>query len=389
MLTNEELNNLRRDIDHLDIDLLKLIAKRQTLCSEIGQYKIHESQPTRDLDREKDLIEKKIQLGKQLGLDNHFVHKLFEFIIDYSVRMQYHMRDRETQDNPKKYRVGYLGDQGSYSHQALIHYFEEKKQKVSAFGFKSFKDILNAVQTDTMDIGLLPIENTTSGVLLEVYDLLQGSGVHIIAEEIIEIEHCLIGQKESQLKKVKHLLGHPQAITQCSDIILQYPDWTIEYCTSSADALEEVIKRNRNDTIAIANPYAAKLYKLNILLKNISNSQQNFTRFILIGRQQKQLSLDIPAKVSIVFSTGQESGSLAKVLGCFQENAVRLTKLQSRPIPNRAWEELFYVDLEGHLEQTNVASAIQKAENLCRFLKILGCYASKQLERAKVDTKIN
>jgi chorismate mutase/prephenate dehydratase len=378
MLTDSALEQLRQAIDHIDIELLNLLAKRSQYCNQVGEHKVSANLQTRDLDREKDLIQKKITLGKQLGLNEFFVHQLFDLIIEQSVKHQYQMKIKAK--NPDKPRVAYLGDQGSYSHQALNKYFSQRSSAPTPFAYKTFKDILTSVQDNTMDIGILPIENTTSGAILEVYDLLQGSGIHIIGEEILEIRHCLVGHKHSH-HQISTVLGHPQAITQCNDLIQSNSDWTIEYCASSADALEQVIKRNEPGVVAVANEFAAELYQLDVRKSNTANNRNNFTRFIVIGKQSDHIPEEVPCKVSIVFATRQNPGALADVLNELKQQSIVLTKLQSRPVPEKPWEELFYADLEGHLHDPKLKQAIKHSEEHCQYLKILGCYPNCQLEK--------
>ncbi len=379
MLSNTELNQLRETIDHLDLELLTLLSKRSEICDQIGRHKIESGTVTRDLERETVLLAEKIDHGKQLGLSTQYVKHLFELIIEHSVKKQYQMKMQSTQsENP---RVAFLGDRGSYSHQALEKYFSLTGQTPTPVAYKSFRDIVKSVQDDEMDIGVLPIENTTSGSILEVYDMLQGSGIHIIGEEILPINHCLVGQSES-VTSIKRVLGHPQAITQCNELIHQNPHWTIEYCASSADALEQVIKENDDSVVAIANDYAAAIYNLSVIKKNTANNRNNFTRFIFISKAADPIPLEIPCKISIVFATHQDAGALATILNIFKSNDIVLTKLQSRPIPEKPWEELFYADLEGHLESSHVQQGLRLAEPHCQFLKVLGHYPNCQLEKA-------
>ncbi|WMS88360.1 prephenate dehydratase [Pleionea litopenaei] len=377
MLTSEQLSELRAKIDHLDLALIQLLAERQELCDHVGKHKIECGLDTRDLDREKDLILKKIALGKQSGLSTLFVQQIFQLIIEQSVKLQYQMRVPASGDlNP---RVAFLGDHGSYSHQALNKYFSLSKASPRPMGYPSFRAILNSVRNEEMDVGILPIENTTSGAILDVYDLLQGSGIHIIGEEVLDIQHCLVG-KAGNIDNVKTILGHPQALAQCSELLQSNDQWKIEYCSSSANAIEQVIKRDDPSVVAIANAFAAEMYQLPVVTQNIANNQKNFTRFILIAKEPVSVPEQIPCKVSLVLSTKQTSGSLATVLNELKSQDIVLTKLQSRPIPEKPWEELFYIDLEGHLDAPNVQAALAGCDNHCQFLKVLGCYPNSQLE---------
>ncbi|WP_144394856.1 prephenate dehydratase [Pleionea sediminis] len=378
MLSNKELNKLREAIDHLDLELLNLLARRISLCDQVGEHKIATQSVTRDPEREDALLKNKIELAKEIGLSPIFVKELFELIINHSVKKQYQMKMNQPFKSP---RVAYLGDQGSYSHQALIKYFDNQTSNPKPFPFKTFKDIVHSVKNSDMDLGVLPIENTTSGAILEVYDLLQGSGINIVGEEIFEIKHCLVG-KNSNTNQIKKILGHPQAITQCNDLIQANSDVEIEYCASSADALEKIIQLDKDDIAAIANEYAATIYNLSIIKENISNQRSNFTRFIFICKKEFVFPEEIPCKVSIVFATQQGPGSLATVLNDFKSCGINLTKLQSRPIPEKPWEEMFYADFEGHLDAIEVKEALKLAENSCQFLKVLGNYPKCEIKLA-------
>ncbi len=381
MLTHQALDKIRSQIDLLDLDLLKLLANRKILTQQVGAHKIETNAPTRDLDREKQLIKQKIEHGTDLGLSSQFVHELFQLIIEQSVRQQYQMKLASSQ--PKNARVAFLGDQGSYSHQALMKYFSSTTTIPNPFGYKTFEQIVEAVNKEEMDVGILPIENTTTGAILEVYDLLQGSGVHIVGEEVLEINHCLVGKVASS-EQIKSVLGHPQAISQCNKLLSAHPEWKIEYCESSADAIEQVLKRNDHQSVAIANKFAAELYHLDVVLSQTANQRKNFTRFILVAKEQTYIPEEIPAKISIVFATGQQSGALAEVLNQLKSSEIVLTKLQSRPIPEMPWEEMFYADLIGHIDDPKVQHTLEEMDNHCRFLKVLGCYANCKLEKVKL-----
>ncbi|NVJ49636.1 MAG: chorismate mutase [Gammaproteobacteria bacterium] len=379
MLSSEQLNALREQIDHIDLELIKLLAERQQLCDQVGQHKISAGLETRDLEREKDIIAKKIALGQQSGLSAQYVQQVFQLLIEQSVKRQYQMRVPPTGELSP--RVAFLGEHGSYSHQALNQYYSNSQVTAKPFGYPSFSAIVEAVIKGEMDIGILPIENTTSGAILEVYDLLQGAGIHIIGEDILSIEHCLLGHAEN-LGQIEKVYGHPQALTQCSNLLSQHPSWSVEYCPSSANAIEKVIKNKQPGEVAIANDFASQMYQLPVVMRNISNNKRNFTRFLIIAKDALSFPETIPCKVSLVLATRQTAGSLACVLNEFKSRDIALSKLQSRPIPEKPWEELFYLDLEGHVDSPNVQAAIENCENLCQFLKVLGCYPSAKLAEA-------
>ncbi len=382
MLSDEALDQLRQEIDHIDINLINLLSKRNQLCEKVGEHKLITGSPTRDLDREKVLIEKKLDLAKSLGLNPHFVHQLFDLIIEQSVKQQYRMKMGFS--IKQRSRIAFLGEPGSYSHQALLQHSSAFGINVTPFGYPSFRQIVDSVKTDEMDMGILPLENTTSGSILDVYDLLQGSGIHIIGEEILAVNHCLVGKNES-LETIRKIFGHPQAITQCNELLIKHPNWEIEYCSSSAAAIEKVLRSNEDGLVAIANEFAAQLYSLKVIHKGSSNQRKNFTRFILISKEPITVPVEVPCKTSILFATRQEPGALVSVLNQFKSNDIVLTKLQSRPVPEKPWEEMFYVDLEGHIEDIRVHNSLKMADHYCQFLKVLGCYPNSQIEKAKVE----
>jgi chorismate mutase/prephenate dehydratase len=379
MLSDHELEQLRQQIDKNDLELIHLLANRMKLCQQIGQHKISTQSTIRDLDREKALIENKLKLAKAVGLDLHFTHRLFDLIIEHSVKQQYQMKITNGLF-PDTIRIAFLGERGSYSHQAILQHFSNRQSDLRLLGYSTFAGIVNAVRSGEMDCGILPLENTTTGSILEVYDLLQQTSIYITGEEILTIDHCLVGTT-THGKSINKVFGHPQAIAQCSELLRRHPEWLVEYCSSTATAIEAVIKNDVPGCVAIANRFAADLYQLEVVMDSCSNHKNNSTRFVIISKQLTKLPSDIPSKTSILFATHQEPGALVDVLAQFKKHNIVLTKLQSRPIPNRPWEEIFYLDFEGHLDDDRVQQALTSAKSHCQSLKILGCYPNCQLEK--------
>ncbi|NVJ61209.1 MAG: prephenate dehydratase [Gammaproteobacteria bacterium] len=380
---NNHLSKLRERIDLIDLNLIELIAERQKLTDEVGQFKLSQNIQTRDLEREKDLILKKITLAESFGLSANFIHRIFDLLIEQSVKRQYQMRVPPTGELSP--RVAFLGERGSYSHQALVSYFECTTVEPVPVAYKSFPSIVEAVINQETELAILPIENTTSGSILEVYDLLQESKLLIIGEEIIPIEHCIVSLSPvTKLSDIKTLVGHPQALTQCSNFNAINEHIKLEYCSSSADALELILNKGDEEVCAIANEFAAELYNLSVIKKQVSNAEQNFTRFIILSKNAAQIPDSVPCKTSLVLSTQQSPGALAEALNAFKTHHIPLTKIQSRPIIDKPWEELFYIDLEGHLESLSVKKAVEDCQSHCQFLKILGCYPNSKLEKAEI-----
>ncbi len=382
------LLKLRDEITAVDESLLNLLAQRRKLSVLVAKVKGLDQIQIRDHKREEELLTRLIEQGKTLNLDSMFITKLFHKIIDDSVRIQQQFVLSQNQSNSQKSqlrRISILGGKGSYSYFAAKQHYAYSDKKNTYIGCHSFEEILKVVEDGQAERAVIPIENTTSGGITEVYDLLLHTSLSIIGEEKYLIEHCLLANKNSQLSSIKTIYAHPQAKRQCEKLLGQLAGVEIVLVESTSKAVAKVIQDESNTSAAIGGEDAANLYQLEILQRKIANQSINYTRFLVISRKAQKVSMQLPSKISLVISTGQRAGSLADALILFKEQSIPLTKLESRPVAGNAWEQMFYLDIEGNLEDQKVIEVLDALNESCPFIKVLGCYPSDDLPETQIS----
>ncbi|MCG9583790.1 prephenate dehydratase [Vibrio tubiashii] len=382
------LDEIRLRLNELDDQLLQLLSERRQMSIEVAKSKVQTSKPVRDADREQQLLVKLINNGHQkYQLDAQYITKLFHTIIEDSVLLQQsylqNLANPELSRKPLA-RVAFLGSKGSYSHLASREYFSRKNTELIELNCEHFREVTHTVESGHADYGVLPIENTSSGSINEVYDLLQHTTLYIVGELTLPIEHCLVATSELRLEEIKNLYSHPQPHAQCSEFLSKLDGVKLESCASTADAMRKVKEMNRSDVAAIGNASSGKLYGLQPIQGNIANQTENHTRFIIVARKPVEVSAQIPAKTTLIMSTSQEAGSLVETLLVLQRYGINMTKLESRPIMGNPWEEMFYVDLEAHLDSQAMQQALNELTKITKHLKVLGCYPSENVKPTQV-----
>lgn len=381
------LEEIRDRLNTIDNQLLRLLSERRQLSIEVAKSKVQTSKPVRDPVREQQLLVKLIQVGKQdYQLDAQYITKLFHTIIEDSVLLQqaYLQNLANPQNRKPLARVAFLGAKGSYSHLATREYFSRKNTELIELNCEQFRDITKTVESGHADYGILPIENTSSGSINEVYDLLQHTTLYIVGEITQPIEHCLVATQDIRLEALKILYSHPQPHQQCSEFLSRLQGVKLETCASTADAMKKVQQLQRDDVAAIGNAASGKLYGLQSIQTNIANQTENHTRFIVVARKPIEVSTQIPAKTTLIMSTAQEAGSLVATLLVLQRYGINMTKLESRPIMGNPWEEMFYVDLQAHLDSEEMQKALSELTKLTKHLKVLGCYPIENIKPTQV-----
>ncbi|GKW51949.1 bifunctional chorismate mutase/prephenate dehydratase [Pseudoalteromonas sp. NCCP-2140] len=380
----DTLNALRHDINEIDSDLLVLLAKRRRISHSVVEYKIANNKPIRDEAREQALLEKLINYGKSLGLDAYYINNVFQTILEDSVLNQQAMLQKNL--NPEamseSHRVAYLGGQGSYSQLACHKYFSRRPGKVIEMGCSSFDQITGKVESGQADFGLLPIENTSSGSINEVFDLLQHAQVSIVGEVTHSVEHCLLAMPGTELSHINKIFAHPQPFAQCSRFIQGLGDIQHETCDSTFHALQSAVETA--NSAAIGSAQAGKNVGLEVVKSGLANQSENHSRFIVVARNPLQVSKQIPTKTSLIMATKQQAGSLADALMIFKQHQINLVKLESRPVPGNPWEEVFYVDLEANLDDSHVKQALEELKEHTQYTRVLGCYQSESLQAVSV-----
>ncbi len=275
---------------------------------------------------------------------------------------------------PKEYvRAGFQGERGAFSEIAVRQLLGSESDPVP---FEWFDDVFRALIEKRVDAAVIPMENTLHGSVIENFDHLLTHDIEVVGETSVRIVHNLIALPGVAFKDVLEVYSHPVALNQCLKFLQGNPQITKKPYYDTAGSVKMLAETKRRDAAAIASNLAADIYGARILKRGIEDDRANFTRFFLLQRKGDKIKGKMPVvkKVSIVFSTRNEPGSLFRALASLALRDITLTKIESRPLKGKPWEYLFYVDFEGTLKDTKVQNAIRHLEEVADFLKVLGGY---------------
>ena len=265
-------------------------------------------------------------------------------------------------------RVSFQGERGAYSEAAAKSFFNED---IITIPQKTFAETLETTSKKESDFSVLPVENSIEGSVGESYDLLYSTSLNVTGEIYHKIEHCLIGN--GNLDEIDSVYSHPQALGQCRRFIEEKDLKTIP-TYDTAGSVKIVKELNKNNCACIASKAASALYQVPIIAEKIANNLNNYTRFLILSKNRSSESGK--DKTSIIFSIKHEPGSLFRIIENFNKNNVNLTKIESRPTKESAWEYNFYVDFEGHQNSSNISSMLKDIRQETIFMKVLGSYPS-------------
>lgn len=374
------ISEIRKTIDRLDETIVKTLGERQKIIQKIIADKLEKSDEIRDPEREEKLLEKIRKTGIREGVDPYFLEQLFREIIQHSVRFQTHalIDHQNDKSSEQTVKVAYQGTDGAFSHQAAMRHFEHRYANVECIGFTRFDQAAEAVENDEVDVAILPIENTTAGSINDTYDLLADKDLYIIGEEVLKIVHCLMAPANVEISNIRRVLSHPQAIAQCTRFLAGLSRCHVESYFDTAMAARKVRDDGDLSQAAIASAYAAEIYGLEILKRDLANQPENYTRFVIVSRNPVACDLQLNCKTSLIFATIDEKGALLKCLNILADSGVNMTKLESRPRLGHPWQSLFYLDVEGNKDELRLAAGLKKLGRSTQFLKVLGSYPVKE-----------
>jgi chorismate mutase/prephenate dehydratase len=378
-MMNKKLEQIRKNLDQTDKTIVDSLARRQRLVREVSDLKIDQTTTIRDENREEKLLGRIKRMARQAGLDRYFAEQIFRDIIEHSVRYQRHSlvdhhNFRSGQDTVS---VAYQGTDGAFSHQAAFHHFEERYDNIDCRGYDTFEQAAQAAVQEKVDYVILPVENTTAGSINQTYDILGEGNLHIVGEEVLRVIHCLLAIDQVPIDRIKRVISHPQALAQCSHFLSRLHGCKVESYLDTAMAARKVLEDEDLSQAAIAGSYAAELYELKILKRNITNQEINFTRFVVAAREQVSVDLQIPCKTSLLLTTSHDKGSLISCLKVLEDHGINMAKLESRPKPNEPWKYLFYLDIEANIDDPDITTAISELRSKAELLKMLGCYPAQ------------
>lgn len=372
-----DLVESREKLDEVDKKLLELFEYRMAISKDVAEYKRSVGKPVYDPEREEQKLE---ALGKlvQHGENKKAVVDLFSQIMFLSRRLQYSLNDVsdnfgyievESVASHKDTRIAYFGQKGSYTEQAMIEFFHGEGEGLS---MGTFEDIMEAVHEGRAEYGVLPIENSSTGSLSDIYDLLAEYNNTIIGEHVVKIEHCLWGLPGAELSDIKKVYSHRQGLLQCSGFLKEYPNIQQFDGGSTAGSAKKIIDEGDITQGAIASRNAGDNYGLELIKSSINNEKGNSTRFIIISK--KRLFQKGANHISLCFALPHKSGSLYHMLSHLIYNNINMTNIESRPIPGKVFEYRFFVDIEGSIDQLIIRNALYSIKEEAIDMKILGNY---------------
>ena len=348
-----EIQKLRQQIDSLDKKIVQLLNTRAEISRKIALLKKQKGKSLYSPDREQDVL-KKVNSFSQGLLGKEALTAIYREIMSASLTLQ------------EPLRVAYLGPEASFSHLAALKRFGSQVEFIAC---DTITDVFLEVERGSADYGVAPVENSVEGVVSHTLDMLVDSELKIAAQVILNVSHNLLSN--CPLGKIKKIYSNPQVFGQCRNWLRRHlPNCELIEVTSTTKAA--MIASQKKDSACIASLLAAKIYKLKVLAKDIADSPHNATRFLVIGKTDSAPTGN--DRTSLLFSIKDRVGALHQMLTPFKKYRINLTKIESRPSKKKAWDYYFFVDIEGHKDDTGVKKALRELEDQCKFLKILGSY---------------
>ncbi len=381
----KSLEELRQEIDEIDKELLTLFLRRMEVAGQVGEYKAARGLPVLDAQRERELLAEKASLAPPgYGGD---VRAFFEHTMAISRRRQRRLVAEEDEnfaryiaakssavpvpaDTVPAARVLYQGMPGAYAEEAAAAFFGENCHRTN---LPLWEDIFVALQGGEAEYGVLPIENSSTGSINQVYDLLAHYGAYIAGEVTLKVSHCLLAPPGVSLSDVEAVYSHEQGLHQCAPYLKAHPGWD-QRTVSNTAAAAKLVAGSGKPWAAISSERCAKLYGLSVLARHIAVADDNFTRFVVVSpRLELGPGRD---KVSALFTLPHKAGTLHQIMAVFAASGCNLMKLESRPIPGNRWEYLFFVDFSGNLLDADMDLVLRELTSSAVQFRILGNYKS-------------
>jgi chorismate mutase/prephenate dehydratase len=380
-----KLDVLRGNIDEIDHQIVHLFERRMAVTRAVGEYKQEIGMPVLDAARERDVIAKKLNMltNKELQAD---VVLLYETIMGISRRQQRNLvaeglenpnftkivtdiaHARTSVQNP---RVVYQGEPGAYSEMASIRFFGDS---VQAKGLEQFEDVFQALKNGEADYGVLPIENSSTGAIRQIYDLMTQYDCFVVGETTVAIQHCLMALPGASLDSIQTVYSHEQGLFQCEAYLNKHPKWNRVPQADTAGSANMVAKSGDPSKAAICSKRSAELYGLEILAEAINSNVNNTTRFVVVSpKMELREGRD---KVSTCFCIPHQSGSLHEILTIFAVHGLNMVRLESRPIQGSSWEYMFFLEFTGDVTASGMEGVFRELTQSAEQVRVLGNFAS-------------
>lgn len=354
MHDGKSLQQLREQIDAVDDRILELLNQRSSLVIQIGKLKAQDSRDFHVPSREREIYQR-LTSGNHGPFPNEAVKAVFREIISASLALE------------APIRVAFFGPKATFTHQAALQHFGLSAELVAQ---KSIPAVFEEVEKGRALYGVVPVENSTEGMVSHTLDMFMESELKINAEVLLEIHHFLLS-RTGRIEDIRKVYSHPQPIAQCRDWLAEnLPNVPVVDVASTAVAAQIVSEDYAG--AAIASELSAGMYDLKVVRERIEDQVNNFTRFLVIGKKVAESCGD--DKTSLMFSVKDEVGILYKMLEPFAKRGINLSKIESRPLKKKAWEYIFFLDLVGHIGDPTIDQAVRELKECCQFVKILGSY---------------
>lgn len=365
-MAKDDLKKLRGRIDSIDNQILELLNQRADVVIGVGKAKQGSDSTFYVPSREKAIYERLTDQNPG-PFPNEAVIKVFREIISASLNMEMPMQ------------VAFFGPQATFTHMAAMEQFGLSAQLVP---LKSIPSVFEEVERGRAHYGVVPVENSTEGVVNHTLDMFIGSELQVVAEVMLEISHHLMS-KTGNAEKITKIVSHPQPLAQCRHWLEENMADVPQVDVASTAAAAQLAAEDES-AAAIASEAAAVQYGLKVVKAKIEDNPNNFTRFLVIGKKTPERSGQ--DKTSIMFSVKDEPGILSRMLEPFSKREINLSKIESRPMKQKAWEYIFFLDLVGHVEDEPIAAAIEDLRTHCHFLKVLGSYPLARQDKRKGES---
>ena len=376
----DELKALRDEIDVIDRQIAALFQQRMGVTYKVGQYKVRNHMNVLDESREKEVLAAKAALSDDPAMQGDLT-ALFEGIMSISRKQQRklveendiwfdrYLADRAEIRTPlNDPRVLYQGEPGAYADEAAALFFGEDTPRNKV---RTWEEIFVALKEGRADYGVVPIENSSTGSINQVYDLLARYGAHIVGEQTVKVDHCLMAPKGASLDTITDVYSHEQGLSQCEDYLKTH-NWGRHAMLNTAAAAKAVAESEDISHAAIGSKRAAALYGLEILAESINFNDSNYTRFVVVSPvMERREGAD---KISALFTLPHKSGTLHRIMSVFAVAGLNMMKLESRPVVGRNWEYLFFVDFSGNLQEDGMDGIIRELTQTASGFRVLGNY---------------
>lgn len=353
MEDQNNLDELRQQIDELDKKLIELLSARARVVVDVGKHKRGTDTPIYAPHRERAVLERVLAENKG-PLSNKTIEAIYRELMSGSFQIE------------QPLKIAHLAPSGSFSHIAAIRHFGSS---VECVGVPAIERVFREVASGHCSYGLVPYENSTSGSITDTLDAFQEHDITIYAEALIDIQHCLLCNGTT--KEITRIASKPQVISQCRKWLnAMFSNVEVIETASSAQAVK--LAKEDPHTAAIGSELAAHTYGVEIAIENVQDRPDNITRFLILAKESALPSTD--DKSTIMFTTKHKPGALVDVLAAFRDNGINLSHIDKRPSGRTNWDYTFYIDADAHRDTAGLQSAVKHASTFCKSIKILGSY---------------